>query len=544
MLNDMKSGECELCGGVRHVDVGVNGDNNHSRGQSELVKEQQLHKRSSNATGGSKSSESKHSKQSEVSKRSTLDPPAECNAKSAAADKKRVTATTTRQSDRGNRRPSTAKKDGPTRRSSHINTKNTKSNTKIKTNESITHNSQEPISGTAAIQSLSSAPLAGEGTTHAIAALLGLTQELSINNNNNNNNGTDHADNSKNSGSKGSGSNRKESVKSEVSDTAKQNNKTQNEGGGKRRTTFSHEVHDISNGIKLNKKIQGGRERADKIKAVKRGEIVVEGSDDKRQKNDVDDNRVSLCAEAEPFVPGLAAEEKKAEDEPKQHQLPREQSKKHGAKKGGKGKKKNAKNDKDQSSYNEKQAPSKVAEVKADEIQNNKLSKKKGQRPIQNNSEPATGVSNLTLHAIQQSKQQQKKSSVIKQKTDTSDRNGAQTGKSDLNDTPKIDKDKKKTLPKTSKIAEKNSKQNQKKNIDKSPPTQEKSTNPNKKTKAASKTPTNSLSPKIPPNQPQTTNDLNYGADRPIVVVHIAEKPSIAQVSRPLPTCKLTSVCT
>ncbi|KAL9182687.1 hypothetical protein ACHAXT_013339 [Thalassiosira profunda] len=34
--------------------------------------------------------------------------------------------------------------------------------------------------------------------------------------------------------------------------------------------------------------------------------------------------------------------------------------------------------------------------------------------------------------------------------------------------------------------------------------------------------------PAIPPNQPQTTNDLNYGAGSPITVVHIAEKPSIA----------------
>jgi len=33
----------------------------------------------------------------------------------------------------------------------------------------------------------------------------------------------------------------------------------------------------------------------------------------------------------------------------------------------------------------------------------------------------------------------------------------------------------------------------------------------------------------IPPNQPQTTNDLNYGAGIPITVVHIAEKPSIGQ---------------
>jgi len=35
--------------------------------------------------------------------------------------------------------------------------------------------------------------------------------------------------------------------------------------------------------------------------------------------------------------------------------------------------------------------------------------------------------------------------------------------------------------------------------------------------------------PSIPPNQPQTTNDLRYASGRPITVLHIAEKPSIAQ---------------
>jgi hypothetical protein len=33
----------------------------------------------------------------------------------------------------------------------------------------------------------------------------------------------------------------------------------------------------------------------------------------------------------------------------------------------------------------------------------------------------------------------------------------------------------------------------------------------------------------IPPNQPQLTNDINYGKGKPIVVLHIGEKPSIAQ---------------
>jgi hypothetical protein len=33
----------------------------------------------------------------------------------------------------------------------------------------------------------------------------------------------------------------------------------------------------------------------------------------------------------------------------------------------------------------------------------------------------------------------------------------------------------------------------------------------------------------LPPNQPQLTNDINYGKGKPIVVLHIGEKPSIAQ---------------
>ena len=37
----------------------------------------------------------------------------------------------------------------------------------------------------------------------------------------------------------------------------------------------------------------------------------------------------------------------------------------------------------------------------------------------------------------------------------------------------------------------------------------------------------NKIQPSIPPNQPQTTNSLNYGAGQSIKVVHIAEKPSI-----------------
>ena len=35
----------------------------------------------------------------------------------------------------------------------------------------------------------------------------------------------------------------------------------------------------------------------------------------------------------------------------------------------------------------------------------------------------------------------------------------------------------------------------------------------------------------VPPNQPQQTSDINYGKGESIVVLHVAEKPNIAQVS-------------
>jgi len=56
-----------------------------------------------------------------------------------------------------------------------------------------------------------------------------------------------------------------------------------------------------------------------------------------------------------------------------------------------------------------------------------------------------------------------------------------------------------------------------------------KTAKPNKKSAASSASSASTNKQSIPPNQPQTTNDLNYAAGRPITVVHIAEKPSIGQ---------------
>lgn len=50
-----------------------------------------------------------------------------------------------------------------------------------------------------------------------------------------------------------------------------------------------------------------------------------------------------------------------------------------------------------------------------------------------------------------------------------------------------------------------------------------------KKEKGKNMSAESSASNNKPPNVPQTTNDLNYGAGSKIVVLHVAEKPSIAQ---------------
>lgn len=62
---------------------------------------------------------------------------------------------------------------------------------------------------------------------------------------------------------------------------------------------------------------------------------------------------------------------------------------------------------------------------------------------------------------------------------------------------------------------------------------------------AASSKPTNApLQPAIPPSQPQTTNPLSYGRGNKISVIHIAEKPSIAQaIAKGLSSIQGSSQC-
>ena len=62
---------------------------------------------------------------------------------------------------------------------------------------------------------------------------------------------------------------------------------------------------------------------------------------------------------------------------------------------------------------------------------------------------------------------------------------------------------------------------------------------------ATSSKPTNApLQPAIPPSQPQTTNPLSYGKGNKISVIHIAEKPSIAQaIAKGLSSIQGSSQC-
>jgi hypothetical protein len=274
---------------------------------------------------------------------------------------------------------------------------------------------------------------------------------------------------------------------------------------GARRTTFSQEVHDISNGMKLKNKIQGDRDKVDKIKAVKRGEVVVE---DEEPNSPEKERGSELCAAAKPLVPA----------EVEEVQLQRGDSKKSNVKK--------SKGEKTTKTANAgENHPS--ASGASDGKHFNKS--KKSKQPSQQSSNDSSGGVNLTLQAIQQSKQQKKApAKQKKEKVDhrtynaqpNADVTDSQIKKSDSNGPSQHDKAK---VDKKSQVKHKsdaNSKPDPKNKKDKS--SKEKPTN---KVKAPS-----NASPSIPPNVPQTTNDLNYGAGRPIVVVHIAEKPSIAQV--------------
>jgi DNA topoisomerase-3 len=67
-----------------------------------------------------------------------------------------------------------------------------------------------------------------------------------------------------------------------------------------------------------------------------------------------------------------------------------------------------------------------------------------------------------------------------------------------------------------------------KKDISKATPSGGESQNNSRTNKQSSSVSPSTLSPSIPPSQPQQTSDINYGRGSKITVLHIAEKPSIA----------------
>jgi hypothetical protein len=323
----------------------------------------------------------------------------------------------------------------------------------------------KPTEAVAALNSLPGAtPLPGEGTTQAIAQLLGLTQDMTLN-------CTDGSSRSK-------ASSNQRSNKSNTDNTDKHGKEKQ-----QRRTTFSKDVQDIGNAIKLNKKIQGDREKVVKIKAIKRGEV--------NPQNDANENEIEkkestgLCTGAKPFVPCGNPEAETAEDQQKQNA-----KKQDGKKRGGNGKN-NKKESKQSSSSSEGKA--------------------------------ASGV-NLTLQAIQQTKLQKKAATDKHTKRDNSTNDTKPT-----EEKPRKEDGRKSPTKQNKAVDQAPSKKTTKPQEDRGK--KKEKSNLKAKTNAATADAPSTLSPAIPPNQPQTTNDLNYGSGRPIVVVHIAEKPSIAQVS-------------
>lgn len=570
MLNEVDADECELCGGVRHLELHDDDDDDYGMNiktasfkssvstsvqPSEDSKATTLRKQqtsSSTYTGTSKSSEAS----SNNNNKSLMDPPAATehrallDAPSADRGDKRRGSSKTKNMNTHRR---VSMSDQHIRRASIAIDKKDKEDDKLnyqkkkkKGGSNIINANTNIATGAAAIQSLSTTPLPGEDTPKAIAQLLGLTDRVGGNGSTTDGDTTTINNDTKYSGSKGSSTAHRKSVKSQP--TLK--NKS------KRRATFSQEVvrdttpsnndttmkssyntnTNNNNSAKLNKKIAGDRVKAEEKKnaARHRGEIIVAEREDVA----VTMAEYELRAGAKEFVPiGIgggshhknnSGRDQNGQSQKQQPQQPSMEKKNSRGKK-----KKNAKNnitgENDPSSNNDKQLQKAVNTMTADDeqiIPKQSKKKNKGQQQQQFHSIEPAGSANLTLQAIQQSKQQQKKAQKT-EKTNEKDISRKQSDKSNGKQSEHrpdnaVNNDKKKPNVQPNKERN-NAKSTKKKKSDKN--------SDEKKMKAAAVNGITNLSPAIPPNQPQTTNDLNYGAGRPVVVVHIAEKPSIAQVS-------------
>lgn len=464
--------------------------------------------------------------------------------------------------------------------------------------------------------------LPGEGTSAAIAQLLGLTQDLKIDESKSNND--------KSRGGKNRKSNNNKKAAEAIRDSPSASSK---------KTTFSNEVVDICNAEKLKSKIMGDRvshEAKSKSKptrknkgkgnivAQNKGNNVVEQQQNQQQIVPVVNRRaiatipldgfgscndsasisppepptmMALSANATTFVPNFGALQKPVNTVAANSKSPGESSGRFSSRSPGqnKGKQQQQENNVALSNERDNRQPN---HNNGKHGKGSKKGGKKGknqQRQQQNdNSHQNNGPSsmqkgkqskaNLTLQAIRQSKQQQAKNNERTDKTrDQSNTVAAQSnteGKYEKKvkgdravkhqkggevaadtgatiDNAKADKkkgDKPAKCDRTQKQHTKEEKQGHhpekpsakqsSREVDRKDKKQQNQRADPKKEKSASSSNANGKStadneqvkPKapaiIPPNQPQTTNNLNYGAGRPITVVHIAEKPSIAQVSR------------
>jgi len=126
----------------------------------------------------------------------------------------------------------------------------------------------------------------------------------------------------------------------------------------------------------------------------------------------------------------------------------------------------------------------------------------------------------LKNDAAEDDQKGKKKNEKNKAKNEKDNNKNKQDGK-DNNKNKQDEKDNNKIKQKKGGDAKQNKSKNENNN--------KKGNNSNKKQDSKKSSPFAPLNPSVPPNQPQLTNDINYGRGEKLTVLHIGEKPSIAQ---------------
>lgn len=518
MLNEVDCRACQLCGGERHDDVGVDVDVTREPVRQHVDAVAPSHVPLSPA-------ESKHS---ETSKRNAMDPPAAVDATGASnGENKPITR-------RGSAKIAKRRSSRRARLTNHAKDDEKNRVTRNKHDSTTSSATVAEPAAAAALSSLHGAiPLPGEGTTQAIAQLLGLNRH-----NNLNTTDTSTADHSKHSRSEAGSSANPKSNKSQTTAEKSDHTDSHHHHGGKvkekRKTTFSDNLQDIHNANKLNNKIQGDRDHVDKKKAVKRGDRGEHRPKQHgRETQGNEHGKKELRAGAKPWVPPSGNIKDNGE--------PRRTSDFKTKKLDGN------KTDKSKKNKNSEQKSDIISEVKKDgepqapsssyqeathhlnrkDTRTSYNEKNAGQntKKLKNKQlQQHTGV-NLTLQAIQQKKQQSQRPPPKQYENMTEE---GSTGEKPIGE------EEKKAPSKQNNSAERHTNPATKHSFKKSDNSATQENTASKASVSATHAPSSVLNPAIPPNQPQTTNDLNYAAGRPILVVHIAEKPSIAQVGTAL----------